>query len=544
MAASDAGMLSDSPFHAGEHEVQERLGCRDIEEWARQVIRPFMPDQHRLFYKQLPYLVAAARDRQGRAWVTLIAGRPGFIGSPDARHLSVAALPARGDALDGELQPGSDIGFLGIMPEARRRNRVNGSVSSVGERRFMFEVGQSFGNCPQYIKERQWRYVTADPGAAVRSSVLSSAQRNRIGSADTFYIGSGYRGSGDNAAFGMDASHRGGPAGFVSVLSDRKLEFPDYSGNNHFNTLGNIVRDPRIGMIFVDFATGGTLQLTGRASITWRPTAEQRGGGALRMIVVEIDEVVEVSGALPLRWESVADTPMRVVAKRAESADVTSFEFDGLYEPLAAFRAGQHLPLQFKMQGGALVSRSYSLSNGPGAARYRISVKREEKGLVSRFLHDSVSVGDVLLTSGPSGDFCITDWERPTVLVGAGVGVTPMLSMLAACVQQGLDTPVVFVHGVRDGGHHPFAKEVAALAQGRPHVRTHVAYSRPRPEDAGMFDSSGRVDAALLAKLVPGDVGDAQYFLCGPSSFMSSVKQQLEELGVSSDDVHYETFGA
>ncbi|MCZ6784180.1 MAG: pyridoxamine 5'-phosphate oxidase family protein, partial [Proteobacteria bacterium] len=123
-------MTGKSPFHEGEQLVQTRLGVRDeIEPWARKVVRPFLTEQHREFYAELPFLVAAARDGRGRPWVTLLAGEPGFARSDDPTTLTIAALPAAGDALADAMTEGSDIGFLGIELAERRRNRVNGRVS-------------------------------------------------------------------------------------------------------------------------------------------------------------------------------------------------------------------------------------------------------------------------------------------------------------------------------------------------------------------------------------------------------------------------------
>ena len=110
-----------SPFHEGEQQIQAQLGVRaEIEPWARKVVRPFLPEQHRHFYSELPFLVVAARDGQGRPWATLLAGAPGFAWSPDDTTLSVGALPRPGDGLEASLEPGSDIGVLGIQLETRR----------------------------------------------------------------------------------------------------------------------------------------------------------------------------------------------------------------------------------------------------------------------------------------------------------------------------------------------------------------------------------------------------------------------------------------
>jgi len=552
--------MTESPFHAGEQRVQELLGVRgQIEPWARKVVRPFLPVEHRAFFSALPYVIAAARDAEGRPWATLLPGSPGFIDSPDAETLVIEGGPVAGDALHGQLAPGTDLGLLGIELATRRRNRVNGRVRESGEGRIVFGVDQSFGNCPQYISEREWRVVRSQERAPLRRQAdrLSPATMLRIRSADTFFIATGHRESADASCsrddprFGMDASHRGGAPGFVSVEDDRTLVIPDYAGNNHFNTIGNLVMDPRAGLLFVDFESGGLLQLTGRAEIEWDSNAASRFPGAQRLIRFVVEEVVELEEALPLRWGRASESAraLRVVEKTRESRDVVSFVFEGVDgRPLSEFSPGQHLPIELVLPDeDEPSSRTYSLSNAPGANRYRISVKREEQGRVSRHLHDEVEVGDRLRARPPAGDFVLAESRRPIVLVSAGIGVTPLLSMLHGLVDAADLRPVWFVHGARDGAHHALAEEVRSLATRSTHVSTHVAYSRPRPEDrrGRDFDSEGRVTGALIERVLPVSVSEleADFYLCGPVSFMASVQGDLEERGVSSECIHSESFG-
>ncbi len=545
---SDGWSNGTSPFHVGEQRVQERLGVRDIEDWARKVVRPYLPEEHRAFHTALPFLVAAARDAEGRPWPTLLAGPEGFVTSPDPRSLVIEAKPVPGDALDGALMEGADLGILGIELATRRRNRVNGRVGEDGPGAIVFAVEQSFGNCPQYIREREWRRIDGAPaGPSVRGARLSPSQQEWVASADTFFIASGHRGDGESPAYGMDASHRGGDPGFVQVVSETRLIFPDYAGNNHYNTIGNLVLDPRAGLLFVDFGTGSLLQLTGRTTIDWDSDAVARTPGARRLVVFDIDEIVELPTAVPLRWEASAESvrSVRLVEKTRESDDVTSFVFEARDGgPLPPFQAGQHLPIELHVPGvEEPVRRTYSLSGAPSDERYRISVKREPRGLASRHLHDSVEVGTILEARTPAGDFLLPCSKCPVVLVSAGVGVTPVASMLHDLAAQNRKRPVWFVHGVRDGDHHPLAREVRGLAAKRPGVNVHVAYSRPKPEDElGVhYDSAGRVDGELLDRLV-GDLG-AHYMLCGPTGFMANIQTALEHLGVPAERIHTESFG-
>ncbi|HEU4404862.1 MAG TPA: pyridoxamine 5'-phosphate oxidase family protein [Polyangiaceae bacterium] len=542
--------MDQSTFHAGEQAIQLRAGVRDeLAAWGRKVVRPYLPEQHREFYRHLPFLVAAARDAEGRPWATLLAGPPGFASSPDPRRLVIAASPGPGDALEGRLGAGGEVGVLGIELSTRRRNRVNGRVAAAGPSGLELAVDQTFGNCPQYIRPRHWRWAPAPAGPppGERTRALTPAMIARIGAADTFFIASGHRGEGEASSYGMDASHRGGPPGFVRVEGERRLVFPDYAGNNHFNTLGNLVLDGRAGLLFVDFEGGGLLQLTGRVTIDWGSPALALHPGAQRLLVFELDEAVDRPAALPLRFdaEGAATRALRVASRRRESDDVVSFVLasrDG--SPLPPHRPGQHLPIELAVPGERQpVRRTYSISNAPGEGTYRISVKREPAGLASRFLHDALAEGALASAGAPSGDFVLEPGDHPIALVSAGVGVTPMMAMLAELVRQGDPRRVVFVHAVRDGAHHPFAGESRALVAAARHASRHVFYSRPRPEDrpGEAFDAAGRLDADRLAALLP--EGNVDIYLCGPVPFMAELHEGLARRGVPPERIRYESFG-
>ena len=566
-AFTSSDLDDDTPFHDGELAVQERMGVREaIAPWARRIVRPFMPAQHRDFYAGLPFMVIAARDALGNAWASLLAGAPGFISTPDDRTLAFAANVAAGDGLAGALTQGADIGLLGIQFADRRRNRVNGRVGRAVDGGLTVDVDQTFGNCPQYIAPRKWLPVRPVPSAR-SGKRLDAAQAAWINEADTFFIASGHRGTGDAPAFGMDASHRGGPAGFVSVEDEHTLAFPDYAGNNHFNTLGNLTKDPRVGLLFVDFAQGSMLQVSGTAEIEWETSNAIADGS--RRVRIKIAQVIELAHVLPMQWHATgtATRALRVIAKEAESEDATSFYLaardDGA---LPDFIAGQHLPLEVTpAEAGATLSRTYSLSSPPSASsstgqkQYRISVKREPGGIVSKYLHDHVAVGDFLNAGTPAGDFTLKHSSRPVVLLSAGIGITPMISMLGALAGPSADSPsadgasadsqhnvrsVHFIHSARDGAHHAFANEVKTLGAERDHVRVHTTYTHPRAQDVeGLhYDTSARLNAGLLSTLLPG--ADVDCYLCGPASFLGEMTAALQSLGVPDTQIFSERFGA
>ncbi len=299
----------NGPFHDGERAVQERLGVRErIEEIGQRVIRDFMPDQHREFFATLRHFFLGGLDRRSRPWASLLAGPPGFLRSPDPHRLHVASWPLPGDPLSEGLRERAPIGGLGIEFASRRRNRVNGKVALDADGAgFTIRVDQSFGNCPQYIQARELRLPSARTGpstGAVRGDLLDAAARAIIRRADTFFIASHYGGDASRRAHGLDVSHRGGLAGFVRVLDDRTLEFPDYRGNFLFNTLGNLTANPLCGLLFLDFSDGDTLQLTGRAEILWDFQRDDPAlRGAERVIRFELHESVHLAGAIPFAWQ-------------------------------------------------------------------------------------------------------------------------------------------------------------------------------------------------------------------------------------------------
>jgi hypothetical protein len=156
-------------------------------------------------------------------------------------------------------------------------------------------VDEVYGNCPRYIQKRRLSGENAVYPVTLRHSTsLDGRTRALVAGADTFFIASAHPGG------GADASHRGGRPGFVRVLDETTLEFPDYPGNNMYNTLGNLLGHPRAGLLFVDFETGDTVQLTGRADVLWEPATAVR---------VTIEEVLETLGACSLRFELVEPSP-------------------------------------------------------------------------------------------------------------------------------------------------------------------------------------------------------------------------------------------
>jgi uncharacterized protein len=311
---------SRSPFHAGERAMQERAGMRArIAQFERRVMRDFMPDQHRELFEQLPLLFVGSLDAHGRPWASLLTGRPGFVHTLDPRTMEISATPIYGDPLAANLAVGAPVGLLGIQLETRRRNRMNGTVTGIGEGRLTVTVVQSFGNCPQYIQARAPRFVADPAGVAAPRPVrkegplLSHAAAKLVAQADTFFIASASTAPrGGEAASGVDISHRGGRPGFVRVHEENGrtvLTAPDFRGNFFFNTLGNLAINPVAGLLFVDFDTGALLSLTGTAEVIWDGAEVAAFAGAERLLRVRVEEGLFIENAIPLRWTAPEFAP-------------------------------------------------------------------------------------------------------------------------------------------------------------------------------------------------------------------------------------------
>ena len=568
-----------SPWHAGERQLQEHAGvAQQMEQFGRKVVRDYMPDQHRSFYSQLPYLVVGAVDAEGIPWATLIEGPPGFVHSPDPRVLRLDRLPAAGDPVRAALQKGAAVGLLGIDLKTRRRNRMNGNISSDVSDGVAVSVVHAFGNCPQYIQLRSVEPVSVGGSSsavvAQTASELDDAARAMIRQADTFFLASYVDLEGDSSKRSVDVSHRGGNAGFVRVEGN-VLTIPDFAGNLHFNTLGNLLLNPRAGLAFVDFATGDVLQAAGRTEIILDGPEIAAFQGAERLWTLTVEHVVLRRAALALRWAFEGFSPnslltgswekaegrlqadalrdqwrqLRVTRIVAESSTISSFYLepdDGAGLP--RFEAGQHLPVRFQLvEGQPPVVRTYSVSSAPSDDFLRISVKRE--GLVSSHLHNQIRVGDLIEARTPQGRFTVqADEHRPLVLLAAGVGVTPLLSMLREVIYEGerirRTRPTWFIQSARSLAELAFRDELYELAaRGKDNIRALRLLSQPEQHarEGEDFELAGRVDVALLKGLLPLD--DYDFYLCGPGAFTQALYDGLRELRIGDDRIHAETFG-
>jgi predicted pyridoxine 5'-phosphate oxidase superfamily flavin-nucleotide-binding protein len=290
-----------TPYHAGELEVQRRAGLADEARDIGTSISTSLPAATARALAAQRLVVVGAVDDAQRVWATALAAEPGFVGALDERTLRIAAAPAEGDPLAAALRRPAPtrLALLALDPTTRGRIRVNGYGGYVDDALYV-RLEQVYVNCRKYISTRrpagrgETRHV-----APRRSATLDGAARHAIAAADTFFIAS-------VADAGLDVSHRGGNPGFVRVADERRLSWPDYRGNAMFNTLGNLALDGRAGLLFVDWESGDTLQLSGRARVDWSPERAAPLAGAQRVVDFMLEELVATAGAVPLRWELLA----------------------------------------------------------------------------------------------------------------------------------------------------------------------------------------------------------------------------------------------
>jgi uncharacterized protein len=271
-----------------------------------------MPEQHRAFFAALPFMVVGMADQNGHPWPTTLSGHPGFVTSTEPNLLTIKAWLDPGDPSYSCLRDGAPIGGLGIELSTRRRNRINGRIENcvVGEG-FSIRVQQSFGNCPKYIQARNERPRHSSKRAPeCRTASHLGSEVSFIAEADTFFIASrSAQLDQEESSQGLDVSHRGGRRGFVRVISPNELCFPDYSGNLLFNTLGNLEVDARAGLLFIDFQSGRTLHIIGRAKICWDVSKTMRSDGVERLIFFDIERLVNRDHAFPHSFDFVSYSP-------------------------------------------------------------------------------------------------------------------------------------------------------------------------------------------------------------------------------------------
>lgn len=324
-------------FHHGEIALQKKLGIdREIGERTKGFIRNYMPEQHRLFFTSSPFTVLALVNDEGYPVAIPIWGEDDLIESPSPTqlrfHLPDVVSNMIQNTLNLDVMAGSKIGIVGIEYATRRRNRLNGTISHAKKGNLTVLVDQSFGNCPRYIHKRNTTkkrrlVIGGQPESNVSynvnmttttTNIIDTRARTIIESAETFFIASRHSSLGQEANEGLDVSHRGGKAGFVNVKGNT-ITFPDFSGNKFFNTLGNILLDPRVGLCFWDNKTGDLFFVKAKAKVepieskasVFKET-EFKGTafkGAERFVSLSVVSVTHIAGIYPYSHEITEMSP-------------------------------------------------------------------------------------------------------------------------------------------------------------------------------------------------------------------------------------------
>jgi predicted pyridoxine 5'-phosphate oxidase superfamily flavin-nucleotide-binding protein len=296
-------MAAESLFHEGELAVQKRAG----EAAAAEANSPMLADKLYAgalnFIRQQQMAILSTRDSDGHRWASVVFGRKGFLEPSDRQSLHIAVPAGERDARDPlwqSLQSDTRLGLLVIELANRRRLRINGDAR-LTDTEIVLDVTQSFPNCPKYITKRELEVELAKvPEAKLKVSegtALVVRLQKMIEAADVLFLATGH------AQRGNDASHRGGSPGFVEVINKNTLRIPDYPGNGLFNSLGNVVGDPQVGLLLPDFEHGRQLQLTAAAKILWgQPDPHGKTGGTNRFVEFMIIRWLERT--LPARLKS------------------------------------------------------------------------------------------------------------------------------------------------------------------------------------------------------------------------------------------------
>jgi ferredoxin-NADP reductase/predicted pyridoxine 5'-phosphate oxidase superfamily flavin-nucleotide-binding protein len=537
-------MAPNIPFHSGELAVQERAGEAGVARRNGGALSHRIPDGAVPFLARQPMVVVASIGRDDSVWASVLMGSPGFLQADGGHSLHLDTTEPRSaadDPLWENLRANPHIGMLAIELASRRRLRVNGRVRSMAGQGLSIAVEAVYPNCPKYIQRRHWTmsalntHEGSEPSR--RGSALTLEQRIWIEQADTLFVASAH------PEQGADASHRGGKPGFVQVLNTRLLRIPDYAGNSMFNTLGNFVSFPHVGLAFVDFRRGRVLQLSGRPVIRW-DLSDPHGktGGTGRFWDVEIEAWQQSRLALRLDWEFLDYSPfipeasdaaddlvLQVVDIRQETDRIKRFRLRAFDDAeLPAFTSGAHLPVTLALDSGERLLRRYSILSAPDERDYYdIGVLNEPRSRGgSRYLHERVRVGDQLATGKPRNEFPMTDSAEHSMLIAGGIGITPVLSMLRSLQSRGRSYELHY--SAKHESDLAFRRDIEDLAGSRAHFYA----SR---------DADGRhVDLEALLGLPATGV---HVYVCGPHRLINAVREAAWANRWPAGQIHFESFG-
>lgn len=521
-------------------------------------IRSSMPRQHSDFYESLPLLFVSTTDKTNAVWLSALCGAPGFTSSSSPKYIEIDLSSVNlNDKVNFSI--GSYVGILGIEMHTRRRNRANGIVTKVNSKCVQIELHEVNGNCPKYIQTRKIVYSTApieteSQVLRVGESLLDAGALSLVAKSDTFFLATTSQLPG--TGIGNDASHRGGPIGFVNIHEENGvnvLSWADYSGNNMFMSLGNIAVNSSTGLLFIDWENGATLQITGHATIDFN---DRSLPGAQRVVSLRVQAWRYIHKALsihpaplieasPYNPQSHAAIRVECIAVRSESSDVKTFVFKAPEH--FTYESGQYATFEFNNSSNHL-TRTWTISSPIHTLRdtgtFEISVKRA--GLVSEYLHNEMSSGGVLHLRGIGGTFVprVTSASQRVVLLAGGIGITPFRSMLPVFLHHGVEVTLVYsVKQVKDAA---YIHELSHVSSVSPLFRLIlVSSSLDSASNAGCELVRGRISSSVIGHAIRSgrsELTRLEAYVCGPPAYMSACEAALLTLGLTQADIHSESF--
>jgi len=439
----------------------------------------------------------------------------------------------------------SSVGFLFIRLDTRQRYRINGHIVARSADHVDIQIVESYPNCPKYIQQRKFHQLldTQNPkfneSHSFVATKLTTSQKQTLESADTFFLSSYHHN-------GADCSHRGGFPGFIKVIDDQQIVFPDYSGNGLFMTLGNLVSNPNAGLLIINFTTGSALQITGTATVIF---AEERS------VKISIKSIVEHACYSPFLFEFIDYSPycpalttndevmegdeLQCVQVIDETHNVKTFVFQTKF-PIT-YQAGMYASFNIKIDKQKLV-RTWTISSSTSPNTFSITVKKNENGTASTFLHQYVRAGTDLQNcvrlNAIGGDFTLNVVQNPSskmLMIAGGIGITPLFAMMQTA-QPELLTLVYCVPTEKD---IVFAEKLLQLGKSK----THILLSRQDTTTVSQTSTVHHEKFSLewMKRHFP-HINEFEVFLCGPEGFMKTVQSALTAMQFNMDKCHLERF--
>lgn len=305
-------MSEDSVFHSGERAVQERAGEAAIANRNGTLMSDTMITGARDFISKQFMVAVGSIGAQGQVWASMLIGKPGFLHTDSGKSILVEVSASERDETDPiwkNIASNPNVGMLFIELGTRRRYRVNGKLIANHGHGIEIGIREAYPNCPKYIQRRHLRHLGAAnlPISMTQGTFIKGSVEAIVRQADTLFVAS------HHPEAGSDVSHRGGAAGFISLLGEDSLRIPDYHGNSLFNTLGNFAINPRAGLCIPDFAGNRLLQLTGTVTLHWdmEDPANQTGGTG-RFWDFKIETWVLRDTPQRLEWEYLDPSPFNL----------------------------------------------------------------------------------------------------------------------------------------------------------------------------------------------------------------------------------------